>query len=125
MARSRLALMLLRAPSCHTPSSFLFQTYCEVERARLTREMASMLEADGKLSEASEAMQDVAIETFTSMELREKAEFLLEQMRLTRDTADFIRMGILSNKMARKSLDDKGMEDLRIRCVAGRGGGSS
>lgn len=89
--------------------------YVEVERARLTRQLAASLEADGKVAEASEVLQEVAVETFSSMETREKADFLLEQVRATRATGDFVRMGILSNKINRKVLDEAGMEDLRLR----------
>lgn len=43
--------------------------------------LARLREEEGKIAEASETLQEVAIETFGSMEKREKAEFLLEQVR--------------------------------------------
>ena len=89
--------------------------YCEVERARLTKRLASMLEADGKLSEACEVLQEVAVETFTTMETQERVDFILDQVRITGATGDYIRMGIVSNKIQKKSLDDAGMEVLRLR----------
>lgn len=57
------------------------QIYVEVERARLTRTLAGIREAEGKIAEAAEVLQEVAVETFGSMDKREKAEFLLEQVR--------------------------------------------
>ncbi len=58
--------------------------YVEIERARAIKALAEMLEEEGRIAEASEALQEVAVETFGSMEKKEKAEFLLEQVRLER-----------------------------------------
>lgn len=44
----------------------------------------------------------VAVETYGSMEKKEKAEIILEQMRLTMRQRDFVRMGILANKINKK-----------------------
>jgi 26S proteasome regulatory subunit N5 len=54
--------------------------YVEVERARATAALADLLEADGRIADASEELQTVAVETFGSMERMEKAEFLIEQV---------------------------------------------
>ena len=51
-----------------------------MERARLTRTLAGIKEAEGNIAEAAEVLQEVAVETFGSMDKREKAEFLLEQV---------------------------------------------
>ena len=53
----------------------------QVERARLTMTLAKMHEERGAVAEASETLQEIAVETYGSMEKREKAEFLLEQVR--------------------------------------------
>jgi 26S proteasome regulatory subunit N5 len=55
--------------------------YVEVERARATAALADLIEADGRIADASEELQTVAVETFSSMERKEKAEFLIEQVR--------------------------------------------
>ena len=56
--------------------------FVELERARLTRILAEMKEAEGNVAEAAELMQDVTVETIGAMDLREKAAYLLEQLRL-------------------------------------------
>ena len=84
--------------------------YVEVERARLTKILAGMREAEGRVVEAADILSDVAVETFGSMDKREKADFLLEQVRLTALTKDFVRMGILANKINKKVLDEAGLE---------------
>jgi 26S proteasome regulatory subunit N5 len=84
--------------------------FVEVERSRLTLALARIREAEGRLTEASEVLQEVAIETVGSMEKREKAEFLLEQVRLTSVTRDWIKTGILANKMNKRMMDEAGSE---------------
>lgn len=45
----------------------------EVERARLTHKLAMMKEAEGDITEAATILQELQVETFGSMERKEKA----------------------------------------------------
>ena len=45
-------------------------------------------------------MQELAVETYGSMERQEKVEFILEQMRLCLATKDYIRSQIISKKIS-------------------------
>merc|ERR1712115_614845 len=54
--------------------------YVEVERARLTHRLAKMKETDGEVAEAAKIMQDLQVETYGSMERKEKVELILEQI---------------------------------------------
>ena len=74
--------------------------YVEIERARLTRQLAQMKEADGKVSEAAEILQEVAVETFGAMHKTEKIAYILEQVRLCLDRQDFVRAQILARKVS-------------------------
>eukprot|EP01114_Cavostelium_apophysatum_P018743 TRINITY_DN586_c0_g1_i7.p1 TRINITY_DN586_c0_g1~~TRINITY_DN586_c0_g1_i7.p1 ORF type:complete len:448 (-),score=150.40 TRINITY_DN586_c0_g1_i7:29-1372(-) len=89
--------------------------YLENERARLTRMIAKKKEEEGKISEAADILQEVQVETFGQMEKGEKTDFILEQMRLCLEKKDYVRTQILSNKIARKMLNDKEFQDLKIR----------
>jgi len=89
--------------------------YVEVERARLTRALATVLESDGKLDEASTTLQEVAVETFGSMDPREKTDTILEQVRLTHRQRDYVRMGIIANKISDKVIRRSDMSDLQLR----------
>jgi len=89
--------------------------YVEIERARLTRILAKKKEDEGKISEAADILQEIQVETFGQMEKDEKTDFILEQMRLCLDKKDFVRAQILSNKISKKMLAEKGFEDLKIR----------
>mmetsp|Transcript_25895 Transcript_25895/g.42541 ORF Transcript_25895/g.42541 Transcript_25895/m.42541 type:complete len:443 (+) Transcript_25895:30-1358(+) len=89
--------------------------YVENERARLTRMLAKIKEDDGNVAEAAEIMQEVQVETFGTMEKREKVDFLLEQVRLLLDRNDYIRAQIISKKISPKFLADPEVQDLKVR----------
>ncbi|CAG8460814.1 6419_t:CDS:10 [Diversispora eburnea] len=69
--------------------------YVEVERARLTRFLSKIKEDEGNVNEAADILQELQVETFGSMEKREKTDFILEQMRLTLAKKDYTRMQII------------------------------
>lgn len=89
--------------------------YVEVERARLTHRLAKIKEADGQLEEAATIMQELQVETYGSMEKREKVDLILEQMRLCLARKDYIRTQIISKKISTKYFDDESAEDLKLR----------
>jgi 26S proteasome regulatory subunit N5 len=82
----------------------------EVERARVTRLLSKIKEEEGDISQASEILQDLQVETFGSMDKREKVEFILEQMRLYIARNDFIRTQIISKKISSKFFEDPSNE---------------
>ncbi|SAM61718.1 probable RPN5-26S proteasome regulatory subunit [Ustilago bromivora] len=89
--------------------------FVEVERARVTLLLSKMLYTKGKVNEAADALQDLAVETFGSMDRREKAEFILEQMRLNYERNDLAKMAIVSKKINTKLFDKPKHHDLKLR----------
>ncbi|KAI9143373.1 PCI domain-containing protein [Paraphysoderma sedebokerense] len=89
--------------------------YVEVERARLTRILSQMKEAEGNMVEAADILQELQVETFGSMEKREKTDFILEQMRLCLAKKDYTRTQIISRKINTKYFDDVEVSDLKLR----------
>jgi len=89
--------------------------YLELERARITRKLAEMKEADGNISEAASVLQELQVETYGSMERREKVEFILEQMRLCLAKKDYIRTQIISKKISVKFFEDDKEQDLKLK----------
>uniref|UniRef100_A0A0N5AIQ5 PCI domain-containing protein n=1 Tax=Syphacia muris TaxID=451379 RepID=A0A0N5AIQ5_9BILA len=91
--------------------------YVEVERARLTGRLVKKLESEGKLDEAAAMLLELQVETYGSMEMKEKVEFLLEQMRLSVTRKDFIRGSIISKKISTKFFDDKSesIQELKLK----------
>lgn len=89
--------------------------FVEVERARVTLLLSRMLYAKGEVNEAADALQDLAVETFGSMDRREKAEFILEQMRLNFERNDLAKMAIVSKKINTKLFENPKHQDLKLR----------
>ncbi|XP_053202689.1 26S proteasome non-ATPase regulatory subunit 12-like [Panonychus citri] len=89
--------------------------YVEVERARLTHKLAIMREEEGKIEDAANIIGDLQIETFGSMDKREKVELILEQMRLCLAKKDFIKAQILSKKIHTKFFSDEKVQDLKMK----------
>ncbi|ORZ15370.1 PCI domain-domain-containing protein [Absidia repens] len=89
--------------------------YVEVERARITRMLSKIREDEGKTTEAADILQELQVETFGSMEKREKTDFILEQMRLCLAKHDYIRTQIISKKINTKFFQEKENEDLKLR----------
>lgn len=80
--------------------------FVEVEKARLTRMLAKIKEEQGKVEEAAEIMQEVAVETYGALSKHEKLFFIEEQVRLCLDKKDFIRAQILARKINPRSFEE-------------------
>eukprot|EP00188_Purpureofilum_apyrenoidigerum_P002040 Plantae.Rhodophyta-Purpureofilum_apyrenoidigerum.ctg22121.p1 GENE.Plantae.Rhodophyta-Purpureofilum_apyrenoidigerum.ctg22121~~Plantae.Rhodophyta-Purpureofilum_apyrenoidigerum.ctg22121.p1 ORF type:complete len:454 (+),score=124.89 Plantae.Rhodophyta-Purpureofilum_apyrenoidigerum.ctg22121:110-1471(+) len=89
--------------------------FVELERARITRTIAEMKEREGDIDGACDIMQDMQVETYGTMDRREKTEFILEQIRLCLEKKDFIRAGIMSKKVTQRALASEDIEDLVLR----------
>jgi 26S proteasome regulatory subunit N5 len=81
--------------------------YVEIERARLTRKLAAFKEDQNNIEEAASILLELQVETYGSMEKREKIEFLLEQMRVCLIKGDFIRTQIISRKISVRAFEDE------------------
>jgi 26S proteasome regulatory subunit N5 len=88
--------------------------FLEREYANCTRMQVEMLEAEGKIDEAARVIQEIAIETYGSVESKEKVEFILYQMKLVLARQDYIRTQILSRKITKRALSEAGLEAQRI-----------
>ncbi|XP_046394223.1 26S proteasome non-ATPase regulatory subunit 12 [Ischnura elegans] len=92
--------------------------YVEVERARLTHKLAKLKEEEGNVTEAANVIQELQVETYGSMEKREKVELILEQMRLCLAKQDYIRTQIISKKINPRFFEDEsdsGIQDLKLK----------
>lgn len=89
--------------------------YVEVERARLTHKLAKIREEEGDITEAANIIQELQVETYGSMEKREKVELILEQMRLCLAKQDYIRTQIISKKINTKFFEDEATQDLKLK----------
>ncbi|KAF1763856.1 hypothetical protein GCK72_003804 [Caenorhabditis remanei] len=87
--------------------------YVEVERARLTSMVVKKLEAEGKLDEAATMLLELQVETYGSMEMKEKVLYLLEQMRYSLVRNDYVRATIISKKINIKFFNKSDAEDVQ------------
>jgi 26S proteasome regulatory subunit N5 len=96
------------------------QTVCEGrihlerEHALLCQMLARMHENEGDLDQAARIIRLAKVETIGSMELRERVEYILEQMRLTIRNAEYLEAKMLSRKITRSVLSNDSMQDLRL-----------
>ncbi|XP_038211930.1 26S proteasome non-ATPase regulatory subunit 12 [Zerene cesonia] len=87
--------------------------YVEVERARLTHILAKIREEEGNVAEAAKIIQELQVETYGSMDKREKVELILEQMRLCLAIKDYIRTQIISKKINTKFFEEENTQELK------------
>ena len=88
--------------------------YVEIERARLTKILAAIKESQGNIDEAATILQELQVETYGSMDKREKIEFLLEQMRICSLKGDFIRTQIISRKISIRAFESESFHVIKI-----------
>ena len=89
--------------------------YVEAESARLHLLLALMSEEHDKdINAAVDMIQDVHVETYGSIPKKEKAEYILHQMRLNLLKKDYIRALIQSRKMNRKTIEEEGYEEIKV-----------
>ena len=56
--------------------------FVEREFSITVKQLVEMLEADGKIEEATKQIQEIQIETYGSLKNKEKVDFILYQMKL-------------------------------------------
>ncbi|KAI5812849.1 PCI domain-containing protein [Pyronema omphalodes] len=89
--------------------------FVEVERARVTRELSKIKKQQGHLAEAKTVLCELQVETFGSMDRKEKTDIILEQVGLCIEQGDFAQALILSRKISTKWFDaDASKQDPEI-----------
>lgn len=88
--------------------------FLEREYAKCTRMQVEMLESEGKIDEAAKVIQEIAIETYGSVESKDKVDFILYQMKLVLARQDYIRTQILSRKITKRALAEAGLEPQKV-----------
>jgi 26S proteasome regulatory subunit N5 len=81
--------------------------FVEVERARVTKILSDIKKSQGDLKAATDILTELQVETFGSMDRREKVEFILAQVALCIESGDWTQAGILARKISTKYLSRK------------------
>jgi len=71
-------------------------------------------EDDNDIYEAANILQEVQVETYGSMDKREKLEFILYQMKIMLKKKDYVRFYIISKKINENNINDDEIADLKI-----------
>jgi 26S proteasome regulatory subunit N5 len=89
--------------------------YVEGESAKLHMMTALMLEEDGDLTGACNAIQDVHVETYGSLSRLEKSEYIWQQTRFNLLNKDYVRAMIQSRKMNRKTIEEPEFQEVKVK----------
>lgn len=81
--------------------------FVEVERARVTKILSDIKKEQGDVKAAAEILCELQVETFGSMDRREKTEFILAQVALCIENDDWAQAGILGRKISTRYLSRK------------------
>ena len=71
-------------------------------------------EGENDILEAANILQEVQVETYGSMDKREKLEFILYQMKIMLKKKDFVRFFIISKKINENNINDDEIADLKV-----------
>lgn len=74
-----------------------------------------MLIAQNEIDKAAETIQEVQIETYGSIEKKEKLDYILYQVWIMLLKKDYVRTYIISKKIDPPHLNDKGLEEQKIK----------
>jgi 26S proteasome regulatory subunit N5 len=81
--------------------------FVEVERARVTKILSDIKKQQGDIKAATEILCELQVETFGSMDRREKTEFILAQVALCIENGDWTQAAILARKISTRYLSRK------------------
>lgn len=81
--------------------------FVEVERARVTKILSDIKKEQGDIKAATDILCELQVETFGSMEKREKTEFILAQVALCIEVGDWTQASILARKISTNYLARK------------------
>lgn len=88
--------------------------FVEIERAKVTKILSDiLLNEKNDLDKACEVLSELQVETYASMEIEDKIEFILDQMKLNNMKGDFQFSKILSRKILIRTLEK--FADLKLR----------
>ena len=88
--------------------------FLEVEYARCVLMIVKGKESDNDILEAAKILQEVQVETYGSMDRREKLEFILYQMKIMIKKDDYVRLYIISKKINEANLNDDEISDIKV-----------
>lgn len=81
--------------------------YSELERVKICKELSSIRKSDGELTKAIAVLEDLKIDTITSLEKKERVRIILQMMELLVETHDYVKCMIVAKKINKQYLDSQ------------------
>lgn len=79
--------------------------YSEIERAKICKELSIIRKTEGDLEKAISVLEDLKIDTITTIDKKERVEIILQLMEMLVDVKDFVKCLIVAKKINKKYLD--------------------
>ena len=89
--------------------------YAEIERAQLSKDLARIRKEDGELQEAINILEDLKVDTLSTVTKMERTEIILLIMELLVETKDHTKCLIMAKKISLKFFEQEDTELLKIR----------
>lgn len=90
--------------------------YSEMERAKICKDLALIVKEDGNITRAIEILEDLKLDTITSLDRKDRIEIILELMELLVESKEFIKCLIIAKKINKQHLDQTTeYEELKIK----------
>lgn len=80
--------------------------YSEMERAKICKDLALIKREDGNISKAIEILEDLKLDTLTSLDRKDRIEVILELMEMLVESKEFIKCLIIAKKINKQHLDE-------------------
>jgi 26S proteasome regulatory subunit N5 len=79
--------------------------YAEMERAKICRELSAMRKTDGDISAAIKTLEDLKIDTLTTLDRKQRIEIILQLMELLVESKEHVKCLIVAKKINKQYLD--------------------
>lgn len=89
--------------------------FVEGEYAKCTRVYSEMMEEDGKIQDAADALLEVQVETYGSLTKEEKLDYILYQLRVVLDLKDYVRTLIILKKIQPRQFTDASVANYKVQ----------
>lgn len=90
--------------------------YSEMERAKICKELAAIRKEDGEIAEAISILEDLKIDTLTTLDRKDRIEIVLQLMELLVESKEFVKCLIIAKKISNQHLDQTPeYEQLKIK----------
>lgn len=90
--------------------------YSEMERAKICKDLAAIKKGEGNIPQAILILEDLKIDTLTTLDREERIEIILQLMELLVESKEFVKCLIIAKKINKQHLDQNPeYEQLKIK----------